>query len=40
MYAGHTLPRTLLLHIYVEGNIYLDKDMEKLGGSYHFPEGT
>ena len=38
--AGQNLYRTLSLHIYGGGNLYLDRDMEKLGRSDHFPEGT
>ena len=38
--AGQTLHRTLCLHIYGGGNMYLDRDMEKPGSSAHFPKGT
>ena len=38
--AGQTLYRTLCLHIYGGGNVYLDRDMEKPGSSAHFPKRT
>ena len=34
--AVQTLYRTLSLHIYVRGKIYLDSDIEKPGSSAHF----
>ena len=38
--AGQTLYRTLSLHIYGWGNIYLERDMKKPGSSEPFPKGT
>ena len=39
-FSGQTLYRTLCLHIYGGGNIYIDRDMEKQGSSAHFPRRT
>ena len=33
--AGQTLSRTLCLHIYGGGNVYLDRDMKNQGSSAH-----
>ena len=38
--AGQTYYRTLFLHIYGGGYIYLERDMGKPGRSDHFPSGT
>ena len=38
--AGQTLYRTLSLHKYGGGNIYLDRDMNKPRSSDPFPKGT
>ena len=38
--TGQTLYRTLSLHIYGGGNIYLDRDVKKPGSSDPFPKGT
>ena len=37
--AGQRLYRTLSLHIYGGGHIYLDRDKEKPGSSDPFPKG-
>ena len=38
--AGQILYRALCLHIYVGGNIYLERDMEQPGSSAHLPKRT
>ena len=38
--TGQTLYKALSLHIYDRGNIYLDRDIEKLGRFDNFPEET
>ena len=37
---GKTFYRTLSLHMYGGGNMYLDRDMESSGSSDPFPKGT
>ena len=38
--AGQTIYRTLSLHIFGGGKVYLDSDIEKTRRSDHFPEKT